>query len=544
MASSVRRRDRGAPQRQAARRSPTCPARWSSSRPSTGRPRRATSARSRRRCRRTASRSSPSSTSPRPPGTSTSCRTRSCGPFNCVGIGEGRALGDVEVVSGNVKLAMSHVVPDLVQKIVKGQDPLHILGEGNQVRHYTYGGDLAKGIVECMEPGRRAQRGLQHLHAGVDQVRELAEVIWRKIKGDDVPLHARQRPRLRVRRAEARARRREGQATCSASSAPPRLDEMLDEVIPWVTQAVADGKLYLHSSFTRPPLVAVLTWVAPPMVRRGGSGACRLLACPACRRPPLRATGAGHRPRVERAGLGRRDDQRDPDHQPRRSTSSSSTTARVDAHRRPGRRGRRPGVPAAVQPRRRRGDARRLPLRPAPRLRRRRAGRRRRPARPALPRRASSRPSTRADVVIGSRFAGADADVPGPRAAPLGDGAAGQGPAAGWPTPRSPTPRRASGPPTAAPSPCSPRTTRRSTSATPSSRSSSPCAPAARVTQVPVEMRPRAAGTASASPGRAAVYLFRAVVALSLALVRRWPTQVAANEPVGPPCQPPRAGRP
>ena len=54
------------------------------------------------------------------------------------------------------------------------------------------------------------------------------------------------------------------------------------------------------------------------------------------------------------------------------------------------------------------------------------------------------------------------------------------------------------------------------------------------VQQVPVEMRARAAGTASASPGRAAIYLFRAVVALSLALVRRWPTQVAATEPVGP----------
>ncbi len=41
-------------------------------------------------------------------------------------------------------------------------------------------------------------------------VRELAEVIWRKIKGD-VPADARQRPGLRVRRAEARARRPEGQ---------------------------------------------------------------------------------------------------------------------------------------------------------------------------------------------------------------------------------------------------------------------------------------------------------------------------------------------
>ena len=66
-------------------------------------------------------------------------------PFNCVGIGERRALGDVEILSGNVKLAMSHVVPDLVQKVLKGQDPLHLLGDGSQIRHYTYGGDLARG---------------------------------------------------------------------------------------------------------------------------------------------------------------------------------------------------------------------------------------------------------------------------------------------------------------------------------------------------------------------------------------------------------------
>ena len=66
-------------------------------------------------------------------------------PFNCIGIGEKRALCDKEIMSGNVKLAMSHVVPDLAQKVLKGQDPLHILGDGNQIRHYTYGGDLARG---------------------------------------------------------------------------------------------------------------------------------------------------------------------------------------------------------------------------------------------------------------------------------------------------------------------------------------------------------------------------------------------------------------
>src|SRR5207247_4992387 len=72
-------------------------------------------------------------------------------PFNCVGIGERRARSDREVLSGNVKLAMSHVVPDLVQKVLKGQDPLHILGDGGQVRHYTYGGDVARGIRLCVE---------------------------------------------------------------------------------------------------------------------------------------------------------------------------------------------------------------------------------------------------------------------------------------------------------------------------------------------------------------------------------------------------------
>ena len=91
-----------------------------------------------------------------------------CRPFNCVGIGERRALGDKEIPSGNVKLAMSHVVPDLVQKVLKGQDPLHILGDGEQVRCYTYGGDLARGIVDRDVPPRRAQRGLQPVDAGGD----------------------------------------------------------------------------------------------------------------------------------------------------------------------------------------------------------------------------------------------------------------------------------------------------------------------------------------------------------------------------------------
>src|SRR5208337_2320052 len=108
-------------------------------------------------------------------------------PFNCVGIGEGRAKSDREVMSGNVKLAMSHVVPDLVQKIVKGQDPLHILGTGSQIRHYTYGGDLAKGIRVCVEHPAALNQDFNLSTATRTTVLELAELIWRKVHGDSKP---------------------------------------------------------------------------------------------------------------------------------------------------------------------------------------------------------------------------------------------------------------------------------------------------------------------------------------------------------------------
>lgn len=72
-------------------------------------------------------------------------------PFNCVGTGEIRAKNDKEIMSGNIKLAMSHVVPDLINKIYKGQHPLHILGTGKQVRHYTYADDIAEGMLKIIE---------------------------------------------------------------------------------------------------------------------------------------------------------------------------------------------------------------------------------------------------------------------------------------------------------------------------------------------------------------------------------------------------------
>ena len=163
-------------------------------------------------------------------------------PFNCVGIGESRALGDVEIDSGNVKLAMSHVVPDLVQKVLKGQDPLHILGEGNQIRHYTYGGDLARGIVDAMSHPAALNNDFNLSTADGHTVTELAEIIWRKINGPDKPMRLEHEPAFEYdvqRRVPAVEKARE----VLGFQASTKLEDMLDEVIPWIERAMKDGTI-------------------------------------------------------------------------------------------------------------------------------------------------------------------------------------------------------------------------------------------------------------------------------------------------------------
>ncbi|HYA45752.1 MAG TPA: NAD-dependent epimerase/dehydratase family protein, partial [Acidimicrobiales bacterium] len=161
-------------------------------------------------------------------------------PFNCVGVGEGRALGEAEVLSGNVKLAMSHVVPDLVQKVLKGQDPLHILGDGSQVRHYTYGGDLARGIVTAMEQEAAMNQDFNLSTATSTTVLELAQTIWHRVKGPAQPFRYVSDPPFEhdvARRVPSveKARRMLG------FEATTTLGQMLDEVIPWVRNALDEG---------------------------------------------------------------------------------------------------------------------------------------------------------------------------------------------------------------------------------------------------------------------------------------------------------------
>jgi len=162
-------------------------------------------------------------------------------PFNCVGVGEKRALADEEILSGNIRLAMSHVVPDLVQKLLRGQDPLRILGNGSQIRHYTYGGDLARGIRMAMESPAAVGEDFNLSSAASTTVRELAELIWRKIHPGEEPRIIQDPPFP----YDVQKRIPDGtkaQEVLGFEAKTP-LGVMLDEVIDWIREQIRLGSI-------------------------------------------------------------------------------------------------------------------------------------------------------------------------------------------------------------------------------------------------------------------------------------------------------------
>lgn len=162
-------------------------------------------------------------------------------PFNCIGVGEARAKLEKEVLSGNVRLAMSHVVPDLIQKVLKGQDPLRILGSGAQVRHYTYGGDLARGIRLAIESPQALNDDFNLSTSDATTVLELAEMIWSKIRGPEPFRYETDEPYPYdvQRRIPSTAKAKE----VLGFEATTSLSDALDEIIPWIREQVAAGAI-------------------------------------------------------------------------------------------------------------------------------------------------------------------------------------------------------------------------------------------------------------------------------------------------------------
>src|SRR5262245_10005096 len=68
-------------------------------------------------------------------------RSTICRPFNAIGPEEeaGEIVGE------------AHVIPDLIKKVLSGQHPLELLGDGKQTRCFTHVRDIARGIVMALE---------------------------------------------------------------------------------------------------------------------------------------------------------------------------------------------------------------------------------------------------------------------------------------------------------------------------------------------------------------------------------------------------------
>jgi nucleoside-diphosphate-sugar epimerase len=164
-----------------------------------------------------------------------------CRPFNCVGIGERKALGGKTITSGGIKLAMSHVIPDLIQKALRGQDPLRIYGDGSQMRHYTYGGDLAKGILMALENPKALNEDFNLSTKEGTSVNELATKIWEKIYPSR-PLRLIHENPFKYD-VHQRIPSVEKAAELLNFHAETTLDAMLDIVIPWVAEAIKQGHI-------------------------------------------------------------------------------------------------------------------------------------------------------------------------------------------------------------------------------------------------------------------------------------------------------------
>lgn len=89
-------------------------------------------------------------------------------PFNAYGPDEG--AGD--------EVGAAHVIPDLIDKVLGGQDPLELLGDGSQTRCFTHVRDIARGIALALEHPAAEDEDFNLSSAVETRILDLARMIW------------------------------------------------------------------------------------------------------------------------------------------------------------------------------------------------------------------------------------------------------------------------------------------------------------------------------------------------------------------------------
>ena len=116
----------------------------------------------------------------------------------------------------------------------------YILGDGTQVRHYTYGGDVARGIRLCVEHPAALNEDFNISTRTSTAVLELAELVWRKLRGPAAPFRYVSDPPFKYD-VQRRVPSVEKAKRLLGFEALTPLDTILDEVIPWIAKQVEAG---------------------------------------------------------------------------------------------------------------------------------------------------------------------------------------------------------------------------------------------------------------------------------------------------------------
>lgn len=93
-------------------------------------------------------------------------------PFNAYGINE----------SPGEEVGYAHVIPDLIKKILQGQYPLELLGDGKQTRCFTHVSDIARGIIMAMESSKAVNEDFNIGSEKEMKIINLAKLLWETCK--------------------------------------------------------------------------------------------------------------------------------------------------------------------------------------------------------------------------------------------------------------------------------------------------------------------------------------------------------------------------
>jgi nucleoside-diphosphate-sugar epimerase len=102
-----------------------------------------------------------------------------CRPFNAYGPGE---VPDEEP-------GIAHAVPDLIRKVLAGQRPLQIFGDGEQTRTLTHVDDIAAGVLAAMRSPAGLNEDFNISAAQERSVAAIARIVWEAC-GEDLDAFA------------------------------------------------------------------------------------------------------------------------------------------------------------------------------------------------------------------------------------------------------------------------------------------------------------------------------------------------------------------